>query len=49
MLKAAIADGERADGKAGIERPSTVAALDQTFKQAPGTKKKHGQEREFGL
>lgn len=39
---------ELIEGK-GTERPSTVAALDETFKKARGTKKKHGQQREFGL
>jgi len=33
----------------GIERPSTVAALDETFKKAPESKKKQGQQKEFGL
>jgi len=34
------------EGK-GIERPSTVAALDETFKKAPESKK-HGHQKEFG-
>jgi DNA modification methylase len=33
----------------GIERPSNVAAVDETFKKAPESKKKHGQQKEFGL
>jgi hypothetical protein len=36
------------DGK-GIERPSTFAALDETFKKAPESRKKHGQQKEFGI
>jgi hypothetical protein len=36
------------DGK-GIERPSNVAALDETFKKAPESTKKHGHHKEFGL
>jgi hypothetical protein len=36
------------DGQ-GIERSSSVAALDETFKKAPGSKKKQGQQKEFGL
>ncbi len=39
---------ELMDGK-GIERPSNVAAVDETFKKAPESKKKHGQQKEFGL
>jgi hypothetical protein len=39
---------ELMDGK-GIERPSTVAALDETFKKAPKSKKKQGHQKEFGL
>jgi len=39
---------ELMDGK-GIERPSNVAALDETFKKAPESKKKQGQQKEFGL
>ncbi len=39
---------ELMDGK-GIERPSTVAALDETFKKAPKSKKKHSHQKEFGL
>ena len=37
---------ELMDGK-GIERPSNVAALDETFKKAPESKKKHGEQREL--
>jgi len=33
----------------GIERPSNVAALDETFKKAPESKKKLGHQNEFGL
>ena len=32
-----------------IERPSNVAALDETFKKAPESKKKLGHQKEFGL
>jgi Restriction endonuclease/DNA methylase len=39
---------ELMEGK-GIERPSNVAAVDETFKKAPESKKKHGQQKEFGL
>jgi len=39
---------ELMDGKA-IERPSNVAALDETFKKAPESKKKLGHQKEFGL
>ena len=39
---------ELMEGK-GIERPSNVAALDQTFKKAPESKKKLGHQKEFGL
>jgi hypothetical protein len=39
---------ELIEGK-GTERPSTVAALDETFTKAPESKKKPGQQREFGL
>jgi len=37
---------ELMDGK-GIERPSNVAALDETFKKAPESKKKHGEQKEL--
>jgi hypothetical protein len=36
------------EGKA-IEHPSNVAALDETFKKAPESKKKAGHQKEFGL
>jgi hypothetical protein len=39
---------ELMEGK-GIERPSTVAATDETFKKAPESKKKHGHQHELGL
>lgn len=39
---------ELMDGK-GIERASNVAALDETFKKAPESKKKQGHQKEFGL
>ena len=39
---------ELMEGK-GLERPSNVAAVDETFKKAPESKKKHGQQKEFGL
>jgi len=39
---------ELMEGK-GIERPSSVAAVDETFKNAPESKKKHGHQKEFGL
>ena len=39
---------ELMEGKA-IERPSNVAALDETFRKAPESKKKTGHQKEFGL
>ena len=39
---------ELMEGK-GIERPSSVAALDETFKKAPESKKKLGHQKEFGM
>ncbi|MEI7938376.1 MAG: DNA methyltransferase [Verrucomicrobiota bacterium] len=33
----------------GIERPSNVAALDETFKKAPESKKKLGHQKDLGL
>lgn len=33
----------------GIERPSNVAALDETFRKAPETKKKRDEQRELGV
>ncbi len=34
------------EGK-NIERPSNVAALDETFKKAPKSKKKHHEQKEL--
>ena len=39
---------ELMEGK-GIERPSTVAATDETFKKAPESKKKHGEQKALGF
>jgi site-specific DNA-methyltransferase (adenine-specific) len=39
---------ELMEGK-GIERPSTVAAMDDTFKKAPESKKKHGHQAELKM
>ena len=39
---------ELMEGKV-VERPSNVAALDETFKKAPESKKKMGHQKEFGL
>ena len=39
---------ELMEGKA-IDRPSNVAALDETFKKAPESRKKLGHQKEFGL
>ena len=39
---------ELMDGK-GIERPSNAAALDETFKKAPESKKKLGDQKDLGL
>ncbi len=39
---------ELMEGK-GIERPSTIAATDETFKKAPESKKKQGQQAELGV
>ena len=39
---------ELMEGK-GIERPSTVAATDETFKKAPESKKKHGEQKALEL
>jgi hypothetical protein len=33
----------------GIERPSIVAATDETFKKAPESKKKHGEQKALEL
>jgi hypothetical protein len=39
---------ELMEGK-GLEGPSNVAALDETLRKAPESRKKHGQQKEFGL
>jgi hypothetical protein len=39
---------ELMEGK-GIERPSEAAAVDVTFKKAPQSRKKHGQQKDLGL
>ena len=39
---------ELMDGK-GIERPSNVAALDETFKKAPQSKKKDSEQKSLEL
>jgi site-specific DNA-methyltransferase (adenine-specific) len=39
---------ELMEGK-GIERPSNVAALDETFKKAPKSRKKHGEQKELDV
>jgi hypothetical protein len=39
---------ELMDGK-GIERPSNVAALDETFKKAPESKKKQHEQKALEL
>ncbi|MGD0260833.1 MAG: hypothetical protein ABSD29_13535 [Verrucomicrobiota bacterium] len=39
---------ELMEGK-GMERPSDAAALDVTFKKAPESKKKLGQQKEFRM
>ena len=39
---------ELMEGK-GIERPSTIADTDETFKKAPESKKKHDQQTELGV
>ena len=39
---------ELMDGK-GIERPTSAASLDDTFKKAPESKKKRGDQKELGL
>jgi hypothetical protein len=33
----------------GIERPSNVAAVDETFKKAPESRKTLGHQKEFGI
>ncbi len=39
---------ELMDGK-GIERPTSAASVDDTFKKAPKSRKKHGQQTELGV
>ena len=39
---------ELMEGK-GIERPSTVAAVDETFTKAPESKKKYSHQKQFGI
>jgi hypothetical protein len=39
---------ELIDGK-GIERSSNVTATDETFKKAPESKKKHGEQKALEL
>jgi hypothetical protein len=39
---------ELMEGK-GIERPTSAAAIEETFKKAPESKKKHGEQRELGV
>ena len=39
---------ELMEGK-GLERPTGAASLDDTFKNAPESKKKHGKQEEFRL
>jgi len=39
---------ELMEGK-GIERPTSAASLDDTFKKAPRSKKKHGEQPELGV
>ena len=39
---------ELMDGK-GIERPTSAASLDDTFKKAPESKKKHGHQAELKM
>ena len=39
---------ELMEGK-GIERPTSAASLDDTFKKAPESKKKHGEQAGLGL
>jgi len=39
---------ELMEGK-GIERPSNLAAVDETFRKAPKSKKKAGHQKELGL
>jgi len=39
---------ELMEGK-GIERPTSAAAIEETFKKAPESKKKHGEQKELGV
>ena len=39
---------ELMEGK-GIERPTSAASLDETFKKAPESKKKHGHQAELKM
>ena len=39
---------ELMEGK-GIERPTSAAAIEETFKKAPESKKKHGEQRELNM
>ena len=39
---------ELMEGK-GIDRPTSAAAIEETFKKAPESKKKHGEQRELGV
>jgi hypothetical protein len=39
---------ELMEGK-GIERPTSAASYDDTFKKAPESKKKHGEQKELGV
>lgn len=39
---------ELMEGK-GIERPTSAASLDDTFKKAPESKKKHGEQKGLGV
>jgi len=39
---------ELMEGK-GIERPTSAAAIEETFKKAPKSKKKHGEQTELGV
>jgi hypothetical protein len=39
---------ELMEGK-GIERPTSAATSDETFKKAPESKKKQGQQTELGV
>jgi site-specific DNA-methyltransferase (adenine-specific) len=39
---------ELMEGK-GIERPTSAAAIEETFKKAPASKKKRGDQKELGF